>query len=178
MPSALRVLVCLFLCGCRAGAAGGEDQPRKPAVEAHAGQGEAAAQGARVVLLPEGRDPISVPVEVARTAPERSRGLMFRVSLPENEGMLFLFERPDQLTFWMRNTLIPLDMIFIEDAMKVLGVVENAEPRTDTGRSVPGLSQYVLEMNGGWAQRHGIEAGTKVRFEGVAPATAASEGSK
>jgi uncharacterized protein len=165
MPGALRVLLVLLVCGCRAGAAGSEEQPRQPANEAHAGQ-TASPSSARVVLMPEGREPITVPVEIARTPAERSRGLMFRISLPENAGMVFLFDRPDQLSFWMRNTLIPLDMIFIEHSMQVLGVVENAEPRTDSGRSVPGLSQYVLEVNGGFAQRHGIGPGTKVRFEG------------
>ena len=165
MPRALRVLLVVLVGACRGGGSGGEEQPRQPANEAHAGQ-TATMASARVILMPEGRETITVPVEIARTPAERSRGLMFRISLPENEGMLFLFERPDQLSFWMRNTLIPLDMIFIEDSMRVLGVVENAEPRTDTGRSVPGLSQYVLEVNGGWAQRHGIGPGTRVRFEG------------
>src|SRR5262245_9863150 len=100
MRIAVRMLWVLLVCaGCRAGNGGGEEQPRKPAVEAHGGQGESAAQGARVVLLPEGRDPITVPVEIARTPAERSRGLMFRISLPENAGMLFLFDRPDQQSF-------------------------------------------------------------------------------
>ncbi len=165
MTGALRVLLILLAGACRGGSSGSEEQPRQPANEAHAGHA-GSAPSARVILMPEGRDAITVPVEIARTPAERSRGLMFRISLPENQGMLFLFERPDQLSFWMRNTLIPLDMIFIQDSMQVLGVVENAEPRTDTGRSVPGLSQYVLEMNGGWAQRHGVGPGTKVRFEG------------
>jgi hypothetical protein len=89
--------------------------------------------------------------------------------------MLFLFERPEQLSFWMRNTYIPLDMIFIEPGMTVLGIVENAEPLTDTARSVPGLSQYVLEVNAGFSRRHGITAGTVVRFAGV---EAAGEGAK
>jgi uncharacterized membrane protein (UPF0127 family) len=66
----------------------------------------------------------------------------------------------------MRNTYLPLDMIFIESDLRVLGVVENAEPMTDTSRSVPGQSQYVLEVNAGFAREHGIEAGAQLEVEG------------
>lgn len=138
-----------------------------------AGEGDSAAtdvdavEHARVVLMPTGQDEQSVRVEVARTAAEQRRGLMFREHLDADAGMLFVYDRPQRLTFWMRNTYIPLDMIFIEGDLTVLGVVENAEPQTDTSRSVPGLSQYVLEVNAGFAREHGIGAGTRVRFEGI-----------
>lgn len=106
-------------------------------------------------------------VEVASTIAERQRGLMFREHMDADAGMVFLFERPQQLAFWMHNTNIPLDMIFIRDDMTVLGVVENAEPRTDDSRQVQGLSQYVLEVNAGFAREHGINPGVLVKFEGV-----------
>ncbi|MFI5307048.1 MAG: DUF192 domain-containing protein [Polyangiales bacterium] len=128
----------------------------KPAAEPH------------VVLLPPGHDPVSVRVEVASTEPERRKGLMFRTHLDDDAGMIFLFERPEALTFWMHNTYIPLDMIFVEPSMHVLGVVENAEPQTDASRSVSGESQYVLEVNAGFSRRNGVTKGTLVRFEGVA----------
>jgi uncharacterized membrane protein (UPF0127 family) len=132
-----------------------------------AGQAQPTADSARVVLLPTGQDERTVQVEVARTADEQRRGLMFREHLDADAGMLFVYDRAQPLTFWMRNTYIPLDMIFIKDDLTVLGVVENAEPQTDTSRSVPGLSQYVLEVNAGYAREHGIGAGTRVRFEGI-----------
>lgn len=124
-------------------------------------------QQPRVVLAPSGADEVSVAVEIARTARERQRGLMFREHLGQNEGMLFLWERPEHLSFWMRNTYIPLDMIFIAPDKRVLGVVENAEPLTEERRSVSGISQYVLEVNAGFARRHDIVKGTPVRFVGV-----------
>ncbi len=120
-----------------------------------------------MVLLPPGQDPITVVVEVVRTSAERQHGLMDRRALDADRGMLFLFERPDALSFWMHNTYIPLDIIFIEPGMTILGIVENAEPLTDTSRNVPGLSQYVLEVNAGFSRRHGLASGTTVRFEGV-----------
>lgn len=92
---------------------------------------------------------------------------MFREHMDDGAGMIFLFEQPQQLAFWMHNTYIPLDMIFIRSDMTILGVVENAEPRTDDSRQVPGLSQYVLEVNAGFARKHGIGAGHLVKFEEI-----------
>jgi uncharacterized membrane protein (UPF0127 family) len=120
-----------------------------------------------VVLEPPGRDPVTVRVEIARSYAETRRGLMFREELAPDAGMLFLFRRPREQTFWMLNTPIPLDMIFIGSDMRVLGVVENAEPRSGEERGVDGDSQFVLEVNGGFARAHGIGAGTRVRFEHV-----------
>jgi hypothetical protein len=105
-------------------------------------------------------------VEVARTPDELARGLMHRTSLAEGAGMLFVFPETAEHTFWMRNTLIPLDMIFIDEDRLVVGVVENAEPLTLEPRSA-GPSRYVLEVIGGWAARHGVAAGDRVAFENV-----------
>lgn len=127
---------------------------------------------ARVVLEPPGEEPVEVRVELALTEPQRARGLMHRRHLPDDAGMLFVFDRMDHLSFWMENTLIPLDMVFIDDAMRVVGVVESAEPLTRDAREVDGESRYVLEVNGGFAGRHGIAAGTPVRFENVPSADA------
>ena len=83
--------------------------------------------------------------------------------------MLFLMGQDKQWTFWMHNTLIPLDMIFIKKDMTIAGIVQNAEPKTDTLRKVDGPSLYVLEVNGGWAKSHAVSAGAKVRFENLPP---------
>jgi uncharacterized membrane protein (UPF0127 family) len=167
MLHAVRALLwVVLLCGCPA-SRGTDAQPAAKPPATSAGT-QAQAQSAKVVLMPAGRDPVSVRVEVVRTESERRRGLMFRQSLPEDAGMLFLFDRPEHLSFWMRNTYIPLDMIFIEPSMRVLGIVENTEPMTDTSRAVPGISQYVLEVNAGFSRRYGLTPGTAVRFEGVA----------
>jgi len=127
-------------------------------------QGSTAGTPARVILTPAGREPIAVDVEVVQTPEDRQRGLMFRKHLAPSAGMWFIFENPQQLTFWMHNTLLPLDMIFVTSDFQVLGVVENATPLTDTSRSVPGSAQYVLEVNAGFSRRNGIAAGTSVRY--------------
>lgn len=108
-----------------------------------------------------------VEVEVAATRDARTRGLMWRTELAAGKGMLFLFAEEEVQSFWMRNTLIPLDMIFITTGMKVAGIAERAEPRTLTARSVGVPSQYVLEVPGGWSQSVGVTKGSTVEFEGV-----------
>lgn len=110
---------------------------------------------------------MTVDIEIARTPAERQRGLMFRKHLDQNRGMLFVFEKPDHLTFWMRNTYIPLDMIFIDPSMRILGIVENTTPLSDKQCAVSGESQYVLEVNAGFSRTHGLKRGQKVEFVGM-----------
>ncbi|HET9599507.1 MAG TPA: DUF192 domain-containing protein [Anaeromyxobacteraceae bacterium] len=124
-------------------------------------------QGPRVVLeSPSGRSR-TVNVELARTPEEQARGLMFRDRLAEDAGMLFIFPDSSDHAFWMKNTLIPLDMIFIDEAGTVVGIVERAEPQTLTPRSVGARSRYVLEVNGGWSAANGFGKGDRARFENV-----------
>lgn len=109
-----------------------------------------------------------VEVEICANATSRTRGMMWRTSLDAGKGMLFVFPQEQPLSFWMRNTLIPLDMIFIGKDLKVTGVVANAEPKTMNSRSAGGPSMYVLEVPGGWAEKTGIKAGLDVKLDGTA----------
>jgi uncharacterized membrane protein (UPF0127 family) len=105
-----------------------------------------------------------VAAETARTPEERARGLMHRDRLPEDEGMLFFFETDEDHSFWMKDTLIPLDMIFIDQGMKVVGIVENAEPLSTAPRRGGAPSRYTLEVIGGWSGKRGVAVGDRVRF--------------
>jgi uncharacterized protein len=138
--------------------------PRAAARDAAQGVSGATAQGSRVILEPLGAASVSVRIEIAETPEQRQRGLMFRRQLDPDAGMLFLFEQPQHNTFWMRNTYLPLDLIFITPDWKILGIVENATPQTDDPRSVPGDSQYVLEVNAGFSRAHQLAPGTKVQL--------------
>ena len=106
-------------------------------------------------------------VELAKTASEQAKGLMYRAELPEDHGMLFVFQKDAPRTFWMKNTLIPLDMIFIDSDMNVAEVKENVPPcREDPCpqyKSAPAM--YVLEINGGLAEKKGIKAGSFVTLK-------------
>jgi uncharacterized membrane protein (UPF0127 family) len=111
-----------------------------------------------------GSAPIRLKVEIAAKDAERQKGLMFREHLADDEGMLFLFPTERYNSFWMHNTLIPLDMIFIDADWNVVGIVENAKPLTDDPRRVDRMSRYVLEVNAGFSARYGLAAGATVKF--------------
>lgn len=122
-----------------------------------------AVNGPKVYLsTPTGE--VAVDVEVVSTQGKIERGLMFRQHMAPDAGMLFLLGVDKEWTFWMHNTLIPLDMIFIRKSMTIAGIVENAEPKTETLRTVGENSLYVLEVNGGYAHAHGVAKDAKVRF--------------
>ncbi len=112
-------------------------------------------------------------VEIADTEAERARGLMFRDSMPASFGMLFAYDRPQPVAFWMRNTRIPLDMLFIDAAGRVLAIHANAIPGDETGIPGPDQTQFVLEINGGLAARLGIVPGAVLRQPAIPQATAA-----
>jgi uncharacterized protein len=104
----------------------------------------------------------SFAVEIADTEPQREKGLMFRKNLPDGQGMLFDFKREQDVSFWMQNTYIPLDMIFIRGDGSILRIVENAEPLST--RLIPsgGPVLAVLEVIGGTARKLGIAPGDRV----------------
>jgi uncharacterized membrane protein (UPF0127 family) len=109
----------------------------------------------------------AVTVEVVRSDEDRARGLMNRTRLDPEAGMLFVFEESGDHSFWMKNTFLPLDMIFVDEQGRVAGVLENVPPLTTEPRTIGRPSRYVLEVNGGWAARHGVRRGYAVRFENV-----------
>ncbi len=106
-------------------------------------------------------------VDLADDPAERARGLMHVESMPASRGMLFVYENPGPASFWMRNTLIPLDMIFADETGTVTRVHENAVPLDET--AIPGGDGVlgVLEINGGLASQIGIEPGTVLRHEAM-----------
>ncbi len=118
---------------------------------------------------PDGEELASFYLELAVSRQEQRRGLMYREEMRDDWGMLFIYPSDRELSFWMRNTLIELDMIFIDGEGVVVGIVERAEPLTETPRSVDGLSRYVLEINGGLAGEVGIQAGSRMKLFDVDP---------
>ncbi len=112
-------------------------------------------------------------VEIADDAAERAQGLMFRDDLAPMAGMLFIYEAPVRATFWMKDTPLPLDMIFLDPAGRVTRVIANAEPFSRTTRDGGFGVQYVLEIHGGLAARLGIGPGDVLRHPGIAEDAAA-----
>ncbi len=123
----------------------------------------------QVTIATEGGRELTFQVEVADTPSKRELGLQYRRDLPPDRGMIFLFPTESEHSFWMKNTPLPLDMIFISKDLKIVGIVEQAVPFSTDSRSVPAASQFVLEINGGLSKRHGIKAGDSVRFHALSP---------
>ncbi|MCB9639103.1 MAG: DUF192 domain-containing protein [Myxococcales bacterium] len=107
---------------------------------------------------------IVVAVELACDPATRQQGLMYRKMLAEFGGMLFIFGQDDYLSFWMKNTYIPLDMIHISYDKKIVGIVENAKPHDETPRGVGKPARYVLEVNASFSKQHGLAPGDTIRF--------------
>jgi uncharacterized membrane protein (UPF0127 family) len=115
------------------------------------------------ISIGNGTHSVTLYVEIAATAQEQTKGLMYRTSLPEDQGMLFVFEPEQEVSFWMKNTLIPLDMIFIDGSGRVTRVMEDVPPcQSGPCPTYPsgGRVKYVLEANAGWASRHSVTVGT------------------
>ena len=107
-------------------------------------------------------DRLEFQVELALTPEQRSRGLMFRTELAEDEGMLFDFGTPRPVGMWMRNTYIPLDMLFIDADGRITRIEANAEPLSERTISSGGPVRAVLELPGGITEKLGIEPGDRV----------------
>jgi uncharacterized protein len=165
--STLSLIAVLLAGSCR------QTAPNEPATGASQEASNAPArprvEGPAVVIHTRANVEKVVHVEVARTDATRMHGLMFRRDMAEDHGMIFVFRDPAHQTFWMHNTLIPLDMIFIRPDRTILGIVRNATPETDDPRDVPGDSQYVLEVNGGWCQRNNVNAGDRLELVDIGP---------
>jgi uncharacterized protein len=114
----------------------------------------------------------SFAVEVADEPAERSTGLMFRETLDPASGMLFVYEAPRRSMFWMKNTLVPLDMIFADETGTVTRVHSNAVPLDETPVDGGEGVVFVLEVNGGLANRLGIGPGAELRHPAIGDAAA------
>jgi uncharacterized protein len=119
------------------------------------------------VVLHTAKGDVAVTVEVAATPTQHQVGLMYRKELGAMAGMLFIFDAMEEHSFWMKNTVLPLDMVFIDDDRKIVGIVKDAVPFTTSPRTVGKPSRYVLEVNAGFSARHGVAAGDTVSFERI-----------
>ncbi len=104
-------------------------------------------------------------VELAITPAQQSQGLMYRRDMPANAGMLFVYNRPQPLSFWMKNTFIPLDMLFIGADGRIIHIRERTVPHSLTPVHSKGDALAVLELNGGTTSRLGIKLGDLVRHK-------------
>jgi uncharacterized protein len=102
-----------------------------------------------------------IRAEVAADFTSRAQGLMYRKQLPSNAGMLFVFDQPGEQCMWMKNTLIPLSVAFMDDAGTIINI-EDMAPQTEDSHCARRPARYALEMNGGWFAARGIKPGTRL----------------
>lgn len=121
------------------------------------------------VRVSQGEASATVTVELARTVSERQQGLMFRQELAEDAGMLFLHPEDVRSGFWMKNTYVPLDIAYISSGGEVLEV-HHGKPLDETVLQPKAPYRYVLEVNHGWFERHGLGPGARVELPAGLPA--------
>lgn len=107
---------------------------------------------------------VKVDVEVADEENERMQGLMYRYSMEENQGMYFIFPEEDFRSFWMKNTFMSLDIIFINANHEIVSIQKYAQPKSTYSQPSEKPAKYVLEVNAGFTDKHGIKPGDRVKF--------------
>ena len=145
--SAIKLVIGMTLAAALAAQAQDSPNPRLPSVTVQAGMH-------------------LINAEVAADVGTRSKGLMHRTKLGNNEGMLFVFEQKAQHCFWMRNTLIPLSIAFLGDDGTILNI-ENMQPKSDESHCPLKATRYALEMEQGWFTKKGIAVGDKLAAKGL-----------
>jgi len=122
-------------------------------------------EGELEFLKKDGKTVISkIDIEIADNAPERMQGLMYRKSMDENIGMLFVFQEYEQQGFFMRNTIIPLDIIFLDSSKQIIKIHKNTVPFSETTLPSGKPSMYVVEVNAGYTDKYSIRERNKIKF--------------
>lgn len=139
--------------------------PASPAAQCPTAPGPPPEMQRGALRFVEATDAPRLTLELARTDPQRNHGLMYRTTLPEDHGMLFSWSDEQRRTFWMKNTCLPLDMLFIARDGTIAGILENVPVMNELPRTVACPAAHVLEVNAGFCRRHGVRAGMRVLFE-------------
>ncbi|HTQ05880.1 MAG TPA: DUF192 domain-containing protein [Polyangiaceae bacterium] len=114
------------------------------------------------IRVPEAKGAPSLDIEIADTPATEERGLMYRTKLGAEQGMIFVWPYESLRTFWMHNTCLPLDMLFVAKDGTIVGLLEQVPALNDRPRQVRCPAAYVLEVNAGWSRRHGVKPGMKL----------------
>jgi len=136
-----------------------------PAARCPVDPGTTLQLGSGAVRFADAPSAPTVTVELARDDASRTRGLMYRTKLDADAGMLFSWNNEEPRSFWMMNTCIPLDMLFIAADGTIVGILEQVPTLNTLPRGVPCAAAHVLEVNAGWTRQHGVKPGQKVDIE-------------
>ena len=137
------------------------EQSQAPIETAHA---EPITKEGEVVFYRDGKKIRKIDVEIAENDAERNKGLMYRPYIPDSTGMLFIFPEPRELGFWMKNTQIPLDIMYVDANKKIISIQKHTKPFSEESLPSNGVAQYVVEVNAGFSDRNDIKPGDVVSF--------------
>jgi len=112
----------------------------------------------------DGKEVKKIDIEIADNGPERQQGLMWRKSMPENEGMLFIFPEMDMQAFWMKNTIMSLDIVYVDDNKEIVKIYKNTAPYSEKSLPSEKKSIYVIETVAGFCDKFGITPGDKISY--------------
>ncbi len=121
-------------------------------------------EGELLFLKPDGTSIVKVNIEIADNDAERQMGLMNRSFMNNSQAMLFIFDMEEPQAFWMKNTIIPLDIIYVNSNKEIVSIAANTEPYSEKSLPSTGPAIYVVEVNGGFCDQYGIAAGTKISY--------------
>ena len=117
------------------------------------------------VSFPDAPSVPRIAIEIAETDSSRERGLMYRTKMPEDQGMIFNWSDESERAFWMHDTCIPLDMLYVAADGVIVGVLEQVPAMDESAREIPCPVAHVLEVNAGWTRAHGIAPGQRIHIE-------------
>lgn len=110
-------------------------------------------------------DSLNIDIEIAETEEETSQGLMYRTKLGDKQGMLFIFKEAEMKSFWMKNTYIPLDILFVDSELNIITLHADTQPFSQESVSSSAEAQYVVEVNAGFCAKYGVKEGDKISFK-------------
>ncbi len=122
------------------------------------------AESTVIIQKQDGSEPIKVDVELALDKEKQRMGLMYRKSLPDHGGMLFVMEKNEIQSFWMKNTYVPLDIIYVDLDKKIVSIAKNTVPLNETSLPSEGIAKYVLEVNAGFSDAYNLQKGDQLNF--------------
>lgn len=148
--------ILIFSCG--------EEAPKKKTKPAPTEKEEVVYMNEGTITFYGEKDTSTITFELANTPAEIQKGLMYRDNMPDSVGMLFRFPNEDMRSFWMKNTNIPLDIIFVKSNLEIENIEAYAQPYSQYSLPSTGPAQYVIEVNAGYSEKRGIQSGTKIEI--------------
>ena len=154
------VAIMISFAGCTSDS----PEPVHPPKHIGSGQPQFEKEGTLNFLKPDGSVVSTIDIEIADTPDQQQRGLMNRSFMQNDQGMLFIFDEERPQSFWMKNTIIPLDIIYVNSKMNIVSIAENTTPYSEQSIPSRGPAIYVVEVNGGYAAQFGLQAGYQIQY--------------